>query len=408
MKNQKLRLWLVVIVTLLATTACTIPSITLFGLGNKAQETTIPDEAATEALPPGTTTGETTSAPETVSVVIPDEVLQQDALVDIYTRLSPGVVSIQVYNSTGSGLGSGFVVDKEGHIVTNYHVVDGADVIEVQFQDGLKVYGKVVGEDLDSDIAVIHVDVDPAELTPLTLGDSDQIRVGQTVVAIGNPYGLSGTMTVGIVSARGRTLDSIRQTAEGNSFSAGDLIQTDATINPGNSGGPLLNLNGEVIGINRAIQTSGTSLTGSTSNTGIGFAVSSNIVSLVLPSLINGETYNYPYLGLSAYPSLSLTEAEVLGLSSATGAYVVEVVPGGPADRAGLRAGNQPTQQQGLYADGDLIVGVDGQEVLQFSDMLSYMMLNKHPGDEMVITVLRSGEKIDLTVTLGERPANGQ
>jgi 2-alkenal reductase len=322
--------------------------------------------------------------------------------------VSPGVVSIQVYAATGSGLGSGFVIDKEGHIVTNYHVVENAGEMEVHFQNGLKVYGQVIGEDLDSDIAIIQVDVDPDQLVPIPLGDSDQVRVGQTVVAIGNPYGLSGTMTVGIVSALGRTLESIRQTASGAFFSAGDLIQTDATINPGNSGGPLLNLNGEVIGINRAIQTSGSTTTGDPVNTGIGFAVSSNILKRVLPSLKQGETYDYPYLGLSALPSLSLTQAEYLGLSRATGAYVVEIVTGGPADEAGIRAGDEPTEVQGLFAGGDLIIRADGVEVLQFSDMLSYMMLNKEPGDEMVITILRDGVEMDFTVTLGERPANGQ
>jgi len=242
---------------------------------------------------------------------------------------------------------------------------------------------------------------------PLRLGDSDQVRVGQTVVAIGNPYGLNGTMTVGIVSARGRTLESIRQTAEGAYFSAGDLIQTDATINPGNSGGPLLNLNGEVIGINRAIQTSGSSVTGNPINTGIGFAVSSNILELVLPALQRGETYNYPYLGLSALSSLSLTEAEYLGLTHVTGAYVVEVLPGGPADQAGVRPATEVTQIPGLLAGGDLIIGVDGSEILQFSDMLSYMMLNKKPGDEMQITVLREAEEIELTVILGSRSETG-
>lgn len=342
------------------------------------------------------------------SFVIPDEVLLQDALVNIYQRVSPGVVSIQVYSQLGSGQGSGFVIDKDGHIVTNYHVIEGADEVEVHFQSGLKVYGDVLGVDLDSDLAVIKVDVDSDELFPVPLGDSDQVRVGQSVVAIGNPYGLSGTMTTGIVSARGRTLESIRQTEAGTFYSAGDLIQTDATINPGNSGGPLLNLNGEVVGINRAIQTSGTTITGGAVNTGIGFAVSSNILKQVLPSLIRGETYKYPYLGLSALSSLTLAQSEYLGIARATGAYVVEIVDNGPADLAGMRAGNQPTQVQGLFAGGDLIIGVDGQEINDFSEMLSYMMLNKQPGDDIVIKVIRGEQELELTVTLGERPDSGR
>ena len=323
----------------------------------------------------------------------------------LYRSVNPGVVSIQVITNNGAALGSGFVVDKDGHIVTNYHVVEDATSVEVDFVSGLKVYAEVVGVDLDSDIAVIKVDVPEDELYPLIIGDSNQVSVGQTVVAIGNPYGLSGTMTVGIVSARGRTLDSIRQTTEGNYFSAADLIQTDATINPGNSGGPLLNLNGEVIGINRAIQTSGTSVTGDSISTGIGFAISSNILKQVLPSLIKGETYDYPYLGISFYPaSLSLTEAEIFGVSQTSGAYVLAVVEGGPADLGGLKAGDQPTQYQYYYGGGDLIVAVDGVEIVQFSDLLNYLMLNKHPGDDIVLTVARGDQLLDLTITLGGRP----
>ena len=398
MRSRKLKLWLIIGILILATMACSIPSLPFLVRSEEGPE--VIQEVTEEAVRPEAT-------PQT-GFVVPERVLLEDALVRIYEQVSPGVVSIQVFSQTGSGLGSGFVIDKEGHIVTNYHVVEGAQQVEVQFQSGLKVFGDVIGEDLDSDLAVIQVDVDPAELQPLPIGDSDQLRVGQSVIAIGNPYGLSGTMTTGIVSAQGRTLESIRRTEGGTFFTAGDIIQTDATINPGNSGGPLLNLNGEVIGVNRAIQTSGRSLEGGAVNTGIGFAVSSNILSLVLPSLKQGETYEYPYLGLSALPSINLSQAELLGLSQATGAYVVEVVPGGPADQAGLQAGNEPTQVQGLFAGGDLIVGVDGQEVLQFSDMLSYMLLNKQPGEEINITVLRGGEELDITVVLGERPPNGQ
>ncbi len=404
MKNlvRSSKLWIVVVIIAMTLTACSIPAYVTHLLpaltGQTASDTTT-----------STDSQDVTTAPSSSqSYVIPDEVMQQDALVSLYQNVSPGVVSIQVYTDAGTALGSGFVVDKEGNIVTNYHVVEGANTIEVNFQNGLKVYGEVVGQDLDSDLAVVKVDVPADALVPLTLGDSNQAAVGQTAVAIGNPYGLNSTMTVGIISARGRTLESIRQTAEGAYFSAGDLIQTDATINPGNSGGPLLNLNGEVIGVNRAIQTSGTTVTGGAVSTGIGFAVSSNILQLVLPSLIKGETYAYPYLGMSALPQISLTEADLLGLSEADGAYVVQVVPGGPADQAGIKAGDQPTQIQGLSAGGDLIVAADGHQVLQFSDMLSYMMLNKHPGDQMVLTVLRGDQRLDLTVTLGERPDNGQ
>ena len=400
MKNNKTRLWLVIGVLILAMLACTIPGIS----GTVSQP---PEEQVevTEIVVEPTEPVQETRPPE---LIIPNEVLLQDTLVQLYESVSPGVVSIQVYSDLGSGIGSGFVIDNEGHIVTNYHVVELAQEVEVHFQSGLKVFGEVIGEDLDSDLAVIKIDVDPSELHPLPIGDSAQLRVGQTVVAIGNPFGLSGTMTVGIVSAQGRTLESIRQTEAGAFFSAGDLIQTDANINPGNSGGPLLNLNGEVIGINRAIRTGAGSPLGPITNTGIGFAVSSNILQLVVPTLKMGETYNYPYLGLSSLPALTLTQAEFLNLPTANGAYIVEVVPGGPSDQAGLQAGTQSTPVPGLFAGGDLIIAVDDVQVLEFSELLSYMLLNKQPGDEMDVTVLRNGEELVITVTLGERPTRGE
>src|SRR6266545_1462328 len=176
---------------------------------------------------------------------------QQGILADLYEKVIPSIVAVQ----TSTGLGSGFVFDGQGHVVTNFHVVEGTNQVEVDFMSGYKAYGKVIGTDLDSDLAVVEVQNAPAEeLHPVALGNSEELKVGQTVVAIGNPFGLNGTMTVGIVSALGRTSESAHSTAEGSFFTAGDLVQTDAAINPGNSGGPLLNLNGEVIGVNREIR----------------------------------------------------------------------------------------------------------------------------------------------------------
>ena len=209
---------------------------------------------------------------------------------------------------------------------------------------GYKVYGNVVGTDLDSDLAVIKVDAPAEELHPVPLGDSSGLQVGQTVVAIGNPFGLSGTMTVGIVSALGRTLDSAHTTPGWDFFTAGDIIQTDAAINPGNSGGPLFNLNGEVIGVNRAIRTTNFTDTGEPINSGIGFAISVNIVKRVVPVLITDGKYDYPYLGMSSLDDMTLQIIEALGLKSFTGAYVTTVVPGGPADKAGIKAGTRKHQ----------------------------------------------------------------
>ncbi len=335
----------------------------------------------------------------------PVDLEYQDTLfTQIYAQVNPGVVAILVLSEQGGGLGSGFVYDKEGHIVTNYHVVEGAQDLEVDFPSGVKVRGEVVGTDLDSDLAVIKTDAPADALFPLALGDSDQIKVGQSVIAIGNPYGLSSTMTTGIVSARGRTLDSIRTTEDGRQFTAGGIIQTDAAINPGNSGGPLLNLKGEVIGLNRAIRTNTVTSSGEPSNSGIGFAVPVNIIKRVVPALIETGSYDYPYLGISSHEEISLIEQEELGLPQSTGAYVDEVVKGGPADDAGLIGGSQATGIAGLNAGGDLIVAADGRPIRVFGDLLSYLMENKSPGDTIALTIIRDNEQKEVTVTLGKRP----
>jgi 2-alkenal reductase len=344
----------------------------------------------------------TLSSPPDISAL---SYTERDALLTaLYERVSPGVVSLLVENEQGGSSGSGFVIDRQGHIVTNYHVVEGATEVEVDFLFGMKVRGKVIGTDLDSDLAVVKVDVPEDVLVPLPLGDSDQVKVGQTVIAIGNPFQLNGTMTLGIVSAKGRTLESLRQAEGGSFFTAGDIIQTDAAINPGNSGGPLLNLNGEVIGVNRAIRTTGTTITGDPVNSGIGFSISSNIVRRVVPELIANGKYDYPYLGITSRSNLTLRMIEELGLPRQTGAYVTAVTPGSPADRAGLRGGSRPTSFTGLPAGGDLIVGIDGKPVLTFDDLLSYLIKNKEPGDTVTLTIVRDGQEKEVNLTLGKRP----
>ena len=341
-------------------------------------------------------------------VVLPVEPLDyeyQDTLfTTLYERVYPGIVSIQVLSREGGGLGSGFVIDKQGHVVTNFHVVEGAQDLEVDFPSGLKVRGEVIGTDTDSDLAVIKVDVPEDALFPIELGDSDLIKVGQSVIAIGNPFGLSGTMTTGIISARGRTLDSLRQTPEGINFSAGGIIQTDAAINPGNSGGPLIDLQGRVIGVNRAIRTNNMTAEGSPTSSGVGFAVPVNIVRRVVPALIEQGYYDYPYLGVSSHPEISLLEQEALQLPQSSGAYVVDVVEGGPADQAGLRGGSSNSPIPGLPAGGDLIIAVDGRPIQVFAEMLTYLMENKNPGDTVTMTILRGNEQKEVVVTLGKRP----
>jgi S1-C subfamily serine protease len=380
------RIWIVVTVLVLAALACQIPG-------------TAPAVPAAPNLPPPTP-AVVSQAPVPVTV---DTAGRQETLVSLYERVMPGIVSLQVVGSSGGSLGSGFVYDDQGHILTNQHVVEGATQVEVDFTSGYKIYGTVIGTDLDSDLAVVKVNAPASELHPLSLGDSNVLNVGQTVIAIGNPFGLSGTMTTGIISSLGRTLDSQREAPGGNFFTAGDIIQTDAAINPGNSGGPLFNLSGEVIGINRAIRTTNYTGTGEPVNSGIGFAIAINIVKRVTPVLIADGKYDYPYLGISSIDELSLPQIEALGLQSFTGAYVTTVTPNSPADQAGIRAGEQ-SSSAGLPAGGDLIIAIDGRSIQRFDDLLRYLINNKSPGETVILTVLREEEQVDVTVTLGKRP----
>lgn len=329
----------------------------------------------------------------------------QDTLVSLYNQVSSGVVSIRVLTDSGQGQGSGFVYDSNGYIITNYHVIENQTYLEVGFPSGFKARGELVGTDLDSDLAVIRVDAPPEELTPLVLGDSDQVQVGQMVVAIGNPFGLEGTLTVGVVSGLGRTMQSMHSTEGGGSFTAGDIIQTDTAINPGNSGGPLLNLNGEVIGINQAIRTNTFAASGEPVNSGVGFAISINIVKRVAPAIIATGSYEYPYLGLYSAEDLTLLDQEALNLPRSTGVYVTRVTPGGPAERAGLQGGKVNPGQLSLPVGGDLIIAVDGKPVLTFNDLIGYVVQNKSPGDTILLTVLRGDGQLELNLVLDKRPA---
>jgi len=346
----------------------------------------------------------TTSVPALpLSLSTTDLTSQQERLMSIYQLYSPGVVSIR----TTTAQGSGWIYSGDGYIVTNNHVVGTETQVEVDFASGLKTYGNVVGTDAYSDLAVIKVDVAASDLQPLAMGDSDILQVGQTVIAIGNPFGLSGTMTTGIISALGRALATLNQASGGGYFSNADIIQTDTALNPGNSGGPLLNLNGEVIGINSAIETAASTTSGEPANSGIGFAISINTVKRVVPSLIQDGKFDYPYLGLSTQDDLPLSVIEALGLKKTSGAYVTSVRPGGPSDLAGIRAGTEALDlagTQGLNKGGDLIIAIDGHPVVTFDDMIRYLFLHKSPGETVVLTVLRSDQQVEVPVVLGKRP----
>lgn len=344
-----------------------------------------------------------TVAPVEVSTQNPG---QQNDLTGLYNNVLPGIVSIQVTTAQGGSLGTGIVFDDQGHIVTNQHVVDGQESIEVDFTSGYKAEAKLVGVDTDSDLAVIKVDAPASEIHPLALGNSKMLKVGQPVVAIGNPFGLNGSMTLGIISALGRTQDSNRTLSTGGSFSVADMIQTDAAINPGNSGGPLFNMNGEVIGINRSIRTDSSTASGEPVNSGVGFSIPINLVKRVVPAIIKDGKFAYPYMGISALQDelMSLRVITELGLKSMTGVYITGVTPGGPAAKAGLVGGSRPTSLQGLQAGGDLVIAIDGNPVKVYDDLIGYLVDNKSPGDKVTLTVLRGDQKVDLTLTLANRP----
>jgi 2-alkenal reductase len=336
----------------------------------------------------------------------------------VYQKANASVVYIENLTSLGrtrlgssasvtESTGSGWVWDTQGHIVTNNHVVDGADQLNVTFADGVVAPAEVVGTDPGSDLAVIKVDPSAADLVPAEQGKIESVKVGGRAIAIGNPFGLVGTMTTGIVSAIGRSLASDPTSA--GSFSIPQVIQTDAAINPGNSGGPLLNEAGQVIGVNFQIRS------GSGANTGVGFAIPINIAQRVVPALISKGSYQHAYLGIRGQ-TYSPAWAQELNLpENVRGAYVIDVAQGGPASRSGLRgatAGDTTialgVDQAGvayLPAGGDLITAVDGQPVQQFDDLLVYLESHKSPGDKVTLTVIRSGgAESKVTITLGARP----
>jgi len=297
------------------------------------------------------------------------------------------------------GEGSGFVWDREGHILTNYHVVEGADTVTVVFSNGDEVEATVIGGDPDSDLAILQIDVSGRELKPLPKGDSDDLRVGQLALAIGNPFGQEFTLTSGIVSALGRTIRS------GNSlFSIPQAIQTDAPINPGNSGGPLLNRRGQVIGINTQIITQGGG-----GSSGIGFAVPINIAKRVVPELIANGKYEYSWLGISGATTSALVRDRMDLPDGTRGVHVIAVADDSPASDAGLLGSDRDVTVDGLDLPlgGDIIVGINGDDIRSMDDLVAYLVANTSPGDVVVLNLIREGgETAVLEVTLGKRPSN--
>jgi S1-C subfamily serine protease len=324
----------------------------------------------------------------------PFDLTLEQQLIDIYRRINPSVVHIFVYDeiegtSLPLGTGSGFVFDQEGHIVTNNHVVTEGDAFEIVFSNGLRRNATLVGSDVDSDLGVLKVDELPEDIVPISLNDSDNLSVGQFVIAIGNPFGEAGSMSVGIISGLGRTLESQRIAEGGGRYSLPEVIQTDAAINPGNSGGPLLDLAGKVIGVNSAISTR----TGT--NSGVGFSIPVNAVKRIVPRLITDGSYVYPFIGIRML-TLNLELQEQLELTQATGAYVTEVTENSPASDSGLIGANGP--------GGDLIIAVDETEVISSDDLIAYLVFETEVGQTVNLTVVRDGEENVVPLTLGERP----
>jgi serine protease Do len=330
-------------------------------------------------------------------------------LSELFKHVEKSVVQISSEDETtellGSRLGSGFVYDKNGHIITNNHVTAGGKDLHITFSDGTIYTGKVIGSDPHSDLAILLIDDVPKEkLFPLTLGNSSNLIVGQTVAAVGNPFGLSGSLTEGIISGLGRLLPSTPENIFGTdnrvaSFSIPDIIQTDAAINPGNSGGPLLNLNGEVIGINSAIF----------SNTGVyagvGFAIPSNTLKKVIPELLKNGSYPHPWLGITGV-DVTPDIAKKMNLTEARGFLVIDVNSNGPADKAGIRGGDKIDTIDGREVElgGDIILAIDGKPVRKIDDILSHLEREKSVGDNISLTIIRDGIVQEKTTVLQARP----
>jgi S1-C subfamily serine protease len=319
----------------------------------------------------------------------------QDSVVQI-TRTVPqtGAVAVDPSQENRTALGSGFLLDNQGHIITNNHVVGDGKIVDVTFTNGDRLRANVTAVDPYIDVAVLKIiktqnnTVDLSQLQPLTLGNSSALSVGDQVIAIGNPYGLAGTMTTGIVSQIGRLVP-----APEVQYSVPDVIQTDAAINPGNSGGPLLNTQGEVVGVNFAALPQG-----------LGFAIPMNLIEHIVPTLIEKGNYTHPYLGLTGTTLTSDLAANIENITpDVKGVVVNTIAKGGPSDNAGLLG--TTTDQYGKKHGGDVIIGINGEKITEFEQLVSFLERNTMPGDKIVLKVFRNGTELDLDAVMGQRPS---
>lgn len=434
MRKSKLSLSMLVILSMLLLTACSGvaagASNSTNSQGQQAQASALLQQATAAPTQAPAASNNANSPTSSASTSSGQNIVgaMQTTLENIYNQVRPSVVSISVITQQstqsqipspffgfpglpnqqqtpqyGQALGSGFVWDKQGHIVTNNHVVAGATKIEVSFSDGTTVPATVVGTDPDNDLAVIKVNVPASQLQPVTMGNSQQVKVGQMVVAIGNPFGEQWTMTSGIVSGLGRTLPAgNNQNATGPQYTIPDIIQTDAPINPGNSGGVLTDLNGKVLGVTSAIESP------VRASSGVGFVIPSAIVQKEVPVLIKSGHYDHPYLGISG-TTLTSELAKAMNLSAdQKGALVEQVTAGGPAAKAGIIASSRQVQISGqnIPVGGDVITAVNGQTVKSMDDLIAYLNDNTSAGQTVTLTVLRNGKQISVDVTLGIRPGS--
>ena len=355
---------------------------------------------------PSTASSRTNGASPSVAGGVAPLIAGEEALIRVYEETAPSIVQITTSRAVvpGSpfeqpieGLGSGFIIDADGHILTNNHVAAGVDEVDVTLADGDTVPGRVVGRDPGDDVAVVKIDVDRSRIRPVRLGDSSQLRVGQLVVAIGNPFRFERSMTSGIVSAVGRTFSEV-----GRQRPLRNLIQTDAAINPGNSGGPLLNSAGEVIGINTAIENP----TGNRVFVGLGFAIPINAAKASLPAMLRGDRVQHPWLGISGR-QVTPTFTKDTGLSVNQGIYVIQVVPDSPAGRAGLKgAFAADADLQGaprVPSGGDIILAIDGRAVSKIEELVAYLE-TKRVGDSVTLRLVRDGTEQEVKVTLEAWP----
>jgi 2-alkenal reductase len=389
-----------ILLLLVAAPLITLNYFPLFrSAGSRAtsERTLVPGAIATQARIPTVTI-----APEVLEQVeSPIEAAPLPSLRDQYQELTPGVVTILSYltqeGATGQGAGSGFIFNAERIIVTNNHVVANADIVTVVFYNGLEVEAELIGADTNSDLAVLQVDDLPDDTHPLSLGDSDAVRAGDWVMAIGNPFRQQSSLTLGVVSAVDRMIP-----AGVTPFSIPEAIQTDAAINPGNSGGPLLNLEGKVIGVNAQIASGG-----ARANAGVGFAIPSKVVRRVVPALIETGTYRWPWLGVVG-GEINLVRMGANDLDRQRGAYIDQVEEGGPAKKAGLRGstGTETVFDMQVSKGGDIVTAIDGEPINFFSDLVAEIAFHS-PGEELTLTILREGETMRPDVTIEARPEQG-